>query len=143
MILDRYISEQYIYSPLLKPGGSGLVQLSAGSSGLHLHHQLWLSFSHSVRRHFFDRRRLCFHIVSPDRAASLRFRYTKQSRLRPFKPHFRSARRTSGPSGCCWTSRRLVARCQLQTLRGWLFGNNENCTLSNLQREQISHLKCI
>lgn len=34
-----------------------------------------------------------------------------------------------------------MVRRQLQTLRGWLFGNNGNCTLLNLQIEQISSFK--
>ena len=61
-----------------------------------------------------------------------------------FKWRFRSWRRTSGPTGCCWTSWRLAARCQLQTLRGWLSGNSGSYTLSNLKKkkkkERITHL---
>lgn len=91
------------------------------------------SFFHTVRQSWPDIWERP-HIVSPPSPGKPETHTWTLVSSPPFKQRFRSARRTSSLAGCCWSSRRLGAGRRLQTLRGWLCGNSESCTLSDLRR---------
>lgn len=91
------------------------------------------SLIHIQLKHLQEKRHMCFHIIPPRLSTSGK----SQNHRMWLKLHFRSVQHILNRSSRCRTSTLVSSRRQLQTLRGWLFGNSESYILSNLQRQQM------